>query len=88
MDTDIPRRTREYRNHHLDSRRWDLYQPRDGDVVVSTAYKAGTTWTQLIVLTLLEPDSPEIANVSGASARATSRLRRCWRRGIRTTPCA
>jgi aryl sulfotransferase len=67
MSTSFPRRTRVYRNHHLDSRRWDLYQPRDGDVVVSTAYKAGTTWTQLIVLTLLDPGASEIANVSAES---------------------
>ncbi len=67
MATSTPRRTRVYRNHHLDSRRWDLYRPRPGDVVVTTAYKAGTTWTQLIVLTLLDPDSPEIPNVSELS---------------------
>ena len=67
MSIAIPQRTRVYRNHHLDSRRWDLYAPRDDDVVVSTAYKAGTTWTQLIVLTLLDPDSAELANVSARS---------------------
>jgi len=67
MGSAIPQRTRVYRNHHLDSRRWDLYQPRDGDVVVSTAYKAGTTWTQLIVLTLLNPDAEQIADVSAQS---------------------
>lgn len=67
MDTGLPRRSRVYRNHHLDSRRWDLYQPRSGDVVVSTAYKAGTTWTQLIVLTLLDAGAGEVANVSERS---------------------
>lgn len=67
MATGLPQRIRVYRNHHLDSRRWDLYQPQAGDVVVSTAYKAGTTWTQLIVLTLLDPDTDAIADVSACS---------------------
>lgn len=68
MDTELPQRTRTYRNHHLDSRRWDLYTPQPGDIVVSTAYyKAGTTWTQAIVLTLLDSREPEIANMSDRS---------------------
>jgi len=50
---DLPRRTRTYRNHHLDGTRWDPFVPREGDVVVSTAYKAGTTWMQAIVSSLL-----------------------------------
>ena len=41
-----PERTREYRNHHLDSKRWDAFVARHDDIVVTTAYKAGTTWTQ------------------------------------------
>jgi aryl sulfotransferase len=48
-----PQRTHEYRNHHLDSTRWDGFRPRDGDIVVTTAYKAGTTWTQRILAALL-----------------------------------
>jgi aryl sulfotransferase len=44
---------REYRNHHLDSTRWDRVVPRDGDIVVTTAYKAGTTWTQRILAALV-----------------------------------
>ncbi len=53
-----PERTREYRNHHLDSRRWDKFVPRDDDIVVTTAYKAGTTWTQRIVAALLFGAAP------------------------------
>lgn len=49
----IPTVLRDYRNHHLDASRWRLYEPREGDVVVTTSYKSGTTWTQLIVLSLL-----------------------------------
>jgi aryl sulfotransferase len=48
-----PERTREYRNHHLDSTRWDHFRPRDTDIIVTTAYKAGTTWTQRILAALV-----------------------------------
>jgi aryl sulfotransferase len=36
-----------------DSRHWDRYVPRTGDVVVATAPKVGTTWTQRIVNLLI-----------------------------------
>jgi aryl sulfotransferase len=45
--------TRAYRNHHLDSTRWDGYQPRPGDIVVTTPYKSGTTWMLQIVGSLV-----------------------------------
>jgi aryl sulfotransferase len=45
-----------YQNHHLDTRRWETFKPRADDIVVSTSYKAGTTWTQTIVFNLLFPD--------------------------------
>jgi aryl sulfotransferase len=48
-----PEPSRVYRNHHLDSTRWELFEPRDGDVVVTTSYKSGTTWMQQILLMLL-----------------------------------
>jgi len=41
-----------------DSRHWERYTPRAGDVVVATAPKVGTTWTQYIV-SLLIFQSPE-----------------------------
>jgi aryl sulfotransferase len=52
-------RTRVYRNHHLDSTRWDAVEPRDGDVVITTSYKSGTTWTQHVVGQLLLKDVPD-----------------------------
>jgi aryl sulfotransferase len=55
MPSTLPERTREYRNHHLDSTRWDGFVARDDDIVVTTAYKAGTTWTQRILAALLVP---------------------------------
>ena len=48
-----PERLHEYRNHHLDSTRWDHFRVRDGDIVITTAYKAGTTWTQRILAELV-----------------------------------
>jgi aryl sulfotransferase len=49
MTSRYPQLTRVYQNHHLDSTRWAEYQPRPGDVIVTTAYKSGTTWTQQIL---------------------------------------
>ena len=49
----LPWPTRVYQNHHLDSTRWRDYRPRAGDIIVTTSYKAGTTFTQQILLQLL-----------------------------------
>lgn len=48
-----PTTTRVYRNHHLDSTRWNGITFRDDDILISTSYKAGTTWTQRIVSLLI-----------------------------------
>lgn len=50
--------TRLVRDWYCDSRRWEGYRPRAGDVVIATAPKVGTTWTQQIV-SLLIFQSPE-----------------------------
>src|SRR5215469_5184292 len=42
-----------------DSRRWDRFEPRDGDIVIATFAKCGTTWTQRIV-DMLVFQSPEV----------------------------
>lgn len=44
-----PRKTRELHNHHMDSTRWNDFAFRDGDVIIATYAKAGTTWVQQIV---------------------------------------
>jgi aryl sulfotransferase len=44
-----------YQNHHLDSTRWEGFEARPGDIVVSTAYKTGTTLLQTIVTNLIFP---------------------------------
>jgi aryl sulfotransferase len=51
--SDLPPRPRVYQNHHLDSTRWDGFEYRPGDVIISTSYKAGTTWMQTIVANLI-----------------------------------
>jgi len=45
-----------YQSFLLDSTRWDQIVERDGDVVIATPYKCGTTWTQNIVLHLIFQD--------------------------------
>jgi aryl sulfotransferase len=52
----LPERTRLYQNNRLDATRWERYVPRDGDVVISTSMKAGTTWMQMIVANLIFPE--------------------------------
>lgn len=49
MTTLLRAPTREYRSPIMDSHRWDDFRPRDGDIVVATYPKCGTTWTQRIV---------------------------------------
>lgn len=56
MLTRAPRRV--VRDFHSDSRQWEGYRPRSGDIVIGTAAKVGTTWTQQIV-NLLIFQSPE-----------------------------
>lgn len=66
MSTHFPARRRAYASFIFDSSNWDLVIPRDGDIVISTSYKSGTTWMQNIVLQLLfrETGAPAVAEVS------------------------
>lgn len=54
-----------YQNHHLDTKRWDGFEVRPDDIIISTSYKAGTTWMQTIVANLIYAgrDMPEPALV-------------------------
>jgi aryl sulfotransferase len=45
--------TRIVRDFTCDSRRWAGYKPREGDVIIATAPKVGTTWMQQIVNLLI-----------------------------------
>ena len=51
---------RHYHSEDDDSARWQHFPFRDGDVVVSTRSKHGTTWMQMILLLLIHqrPDLP------------------------------
>ena len=63
----IPTLDRVYQNHHLDSTRWASFEHRPDDIVISTSYKAGTTWTQRIVSLLifgLEPLPADLGTLS------------------------
>jgi len=57
---DWPRKTREFQNHHFDSTVWNDFRFRDGDIIVGTYAKSGTTWTQQIVGQLLFNGSTEV----------------------------
>ncbi|PHR58329.1 MAG: sulfotransferase [Robiginitomaculum sp.] len=60
-----PKKTREYTHHPLiDGTRWQAYTHRPNDIVISTSYKAGTTWMQTIVANLLYQDGNYPAPVS------------------------
>ena len=45
-DTALPTVKRHYQNAMIDSERWTAFTPRDDDIIISTWYKAGTTWVQ------------------------------------------
>ena len=54
------RDVRRYQGTVYDSSRWDGFQLRPGDIIISTPPKCGTTWTQMIcaLLVLQEPELP------------------------------
>lgn len=67
----LPERIHTYQNHTLDSTRWDRYQPRPTDIIVSTSIKSGTTWAlgivrQLIIHDLKGSHSPAISLNAGS----------------------
>jgi aryl sulfotransferase len=58
---------RRYQGIVFDSGRWDGFELRPGDIVISTPPKCGTTWTQMIcaLLVFQEPDLPDrLARIS------------------------
>ncbi len=65
----------EYVGMVTDSKRWADYQPKSGDVVVSTPPKSGTTWMQGILALLFSGDPNVDANPSVNSPWIDNRLR-------------
>jgi aryl sulfotransferase len=55
-----PQKTREMHNQHIDSTMWNDFQFRDGDIIISTYAKSGTTWMQQIVSQLLFDGDTEL----------------------------
>lgn len=51
--TDAARTLIRYANPIFDSSRWEGFELRPGDIVISTPAKCGTTWTQMIVALLI-----------------------------------
>jgi len=45
----MPAKTKEVQNHHMDSRVWNDFNYREGDIVVGSYIRSGTTWLQQIV---------------------------------------
>ena len=62
-----PSKTRDLKNHHMDSTLWDDFAFRDGDVVVATYAKAGTSWTQQIVGQLIHQGDAGGASIQNLS---------------------
>lgn len=60
IDPGQPRKTRELQNHHFDSTIWNDFHFRDGDIVISTYAKSGTTWMQQIMAQLLFAGDPNV----------------------------
>ncbi len=62
-----PQSNRVYHSRLLDSAYWDRFVPRDDDIVISTSFKAGTTWTQRICAALIF-QNPELEVPADASS--------------------
>src|SRR6185436_8583726 len=56
--SDAPMPCTRYRSIVADSARWDGFEFRPGDIVISTPPKCGTTWTQMLCALLIF-DGPE-----------------------------
>ena len=56
----LPTRTRHYQNAVMNSAKWDSFIPRPDDIIITTSYKAGTTWLQGICAALVfqQPQPP------------------------------
>ena len=58
--SDKPQQTRHYQNALMNSAKWSHFKPRPDDIIITTSYKAGTTWMQGICAALVfqQPQPP------------------------------
>jgi aryl sulfotransferase len=56
-----------YEHHHLAASRWNDFEVRPDDIVISTSYKAGTTWMQTIVGNIIFHEAGPPASISELS---------------------
>ncbi len=63
----LPEVRHSYEHHHLAASRWQDFKVRQDDVVISTSYKAGTTFMQTIVGYILFHESSPPAPINGLS---------------------
>src|SRR5262245_54511597 len=61
-----PIKSREVHNHHMNSTVWNNFKFREGDIVIATYGKSGTTWVQQIIAQLIfkGAESIEISKLS------------------------
>ena len=64
-DGEAPTVAREYIDAQCDSTAWNGFRFRDGDIVVASPAKAGTTWTLAILVQLIHgaPEAPRVGNI-------------------------
>src|SRR3954453_4432557 len=53
VETSVMKAVRRYEGKVFDSARWDGFEFRPGDIVITTPPKCGTTWTQMICALLI-----------------------------------
>src|SRR6266481_6084379 len=63
-----------YRNAITDSIRWNFLPLRDGDTIVTTSYKAGTTWMQTLVANIIFSGRPLPSGLDDLSPWVDSRI--------------
>lgn len=56
-----------YEHHHLAASRWQDFEVRDTDVIISTSYKAGTTFMQTIVGNIIFHEDGPPASINDLS---------------------
>jgi aryl sulfotransferase len=71
-----------YTSPDEDSARWEGFPFREGDIVISTRSKTGTTWVQMICALLIF-QTPELAAPVGWYSPWLDRLHQAERRGLR-----